>query len=592
MKKPRLFWQLFPSYLLIMLLALGAATWYASRTLRQAMLEHFANNLLARAHLVANHVAKDAAGDDAAAVQALARQLGDASDTRITIVRPDGLVLGDSSTPPAEMENHADRPEIRDALAGDSGRSTRPSPTLQQQMMYVAVPIRHEGKTVGVSRAALSLSSIDKSISSVYAEIAVGGAVAAAIAGMISYLVSRAISRPLVDMTRAARRFTAGDLKARLPLAASAELSSLAETINRAAAELDVRIQTITRQRNEHEAILASMAEGVVAVDSDERIISINRTGGHMLDAAPSRAVGQTIQEAVRNPELQKFVARALEASEPVEADIEFRNGGEKLLRAHGAVLNDAAGEHIGVVIVLNDVTRIRRLETLRRDFVANVSHELKTPITSIKGFVETLIQDPPKDPAEADRFLQIIARHADRLTAIIEDLLLLSKIEQEQDDAPVEMQPWPVMDVLQPAVQACEARAAVRGMHIRLTCPDDLSAVLNAQLIEQAVINLIDNAAKYGDEGTDIQVEAEQADDDLLIRVSDHSPGIDDEQLPRLFERFYRIDKGRSRAQGGTGLGLAIVKHIAQAHRGAVSAESRRGVGSVFTIHLPIRPM
>jgi two-component system, OmpR family, phosphate regulon sensor histidine kinase PhoR len=288
---------------------------------------------------------------------------------------------------------------------------------------------------------------------------------------------------------------------------------------------------------------------------------------------------------------LQKFVARTLAASEPVETDIVLRSGATTLLRAHGAVLRDATGTRIGAVVVLNDVTRVRRLETLRRDFVANVSHELKTPITSIKGFVETLIQDRPKDPAEAERFLQIIARHADRLTAIIEDLLLLSRIEQDQEGAQVEMQPWPMQDILQPAVQACEARAAERGMTIRLVCPDDLTVVLNAHLMEQAVLNLINNAVKYGDANTDIEVAAGREDASVFIRVSDHSPGIDEEQLPRLFERFYRVDKGRSRSEGGTGLGLAIVKHIAQVHRGAVLAESRRGVGSVFTIQLPAQP-
>ncbi len=591
MKKPKLFWQLFPSYLLIMLLALGSATWYASRTMRRAMLEHFAENLLARARVVGSHVAAEVAEEDAAAVQALVQRLGEAANTRITVVSPQGAVLGDSSSDPTAMEPHADRPEIRDALAGDSGQAVRLSDTLDQQMMYVAVPIHHQGRFVGVSRVALSLRSIQESVRAVYREIALGGVVVTVIAGLISFFVSRAVSRPLEEMTRAARRFTAGDLKARLPVAPSAEMTSLAEAINRAAAELDARIQTITRQRNEHEAILASMAEGVLAVDTDERIISINLTGGQMLSVVPSRAVGRTIQEAIRQPDLQKFVARTLAASEPVETDIVLRSGATTLLRAHGAVLRDATGTRIGAVVVLNDVTRVRRLETLRRDFVANVSHELKTPITSIKGFVETLIQDRPKDPAEAERFLQIIARHADRLTAIIEDLLLLSRIEQDQEGAQVEMQPWPMQDILQPAVQACEARAAERGMTIRLVCPDDLTVVLNAHLMEQAVLNLINNAVKYSDPNTDIEVAAGREDATVFIRVSDHSPGIDEEQLPRLFERFYRVDKGRSRSEGGTGLGLAIVKHIAQVHRGTVLAESRRGVGSVFTIQLPAQP-
>ncbi|MBI3735216.1 ATP-binding protein [Candidatus Sumerlaeota bacterium] len=257
-------------------------------------------------------------------------------------------------------------------------------------------------------------------------------------------------------------------------------------------------------------------------------------------------------------------------------------------MQAHGSVLLDAEGSGIGALVVLNDVTRLIKLENVRREFVANVSHELKTPITSIKGFVETLLEGAIDHPDEARRFLGIVQTHADRLHAIIEDLLSLSRIELEAERNVIILEPGSIREVLQAAIEICQVHARAKGINITLNCPADLRARINAALLEQAVVNLIDNAVKYSGDGKDIQVEAEAATSETVIRVRDHGCGIDAEHLSRLFERFYRVDKARSRKAGGTGLGLAITKHIAQAHGGSVGVESVLGEGSIFSIRLP----
>jgi two-component system phosphate regulon sensor histidine kinase PhoR len=325
-----------------------------------------------------------------------------------------------------------------------------------------------------------------------------------------------------------------------------------------------------------------------VAVDSQERLISINRAGGTMLGVTSEAARGRAIQEVVRNPGMQAFVSRVLSEAGPVEGDVTLVDpSGERFLQVHGAVLRDAQGSRIGAVIVLNDVTRLRRLENLRREFVANVSHELKTPITSIKGYVETLLDGALKNPQESEKFLGVVARHADRLNSIIEDLLLLSRIEQDAEKSTLETEDARLRDVFAEAADACAARSIEKGIRIDIDCPDDMAVPLNVPLMRQAVVNLIDNAVKYSEPGTTVRIEGSRVGDEVVISVCDRGCGIDKEHLARLGERFYRVDTARSRQQGGTGLGLAIVKHIAQAHGGRLSVESAPGQGSVFRIHL-----
>jgi len=354
------------------------------------------------------------------------------------------------------------------------------------------------------------------------------------------------------------------------------------------ARQLYDKIATITSQRNELEAVLSSMIEGVVAVDRQGHIMNINRAAASLLKADPIQVQGRNIEEVVREVDIQQFVRKVLEGEGPIEADVSLQIEGERFFQLHGASLPDVRDGKAGAVIVLHDITRMRRLENVRRDFVANVSHELKTPVTSIQGFVEALSEGGIGDPEQTKRYVGIIAKHSDRLNAIIEDLLNLSRLEEDQEQRRILFESAPLKSLLVAAIDLLSTKAEQQRVQVDLICKDDIEAKMNPALIEQAVFNLVDNAIKYSKAEGTVTVSAVQRDTEIIISVKDQGCGIGSEHLSRLFERFYVADKGRSRKLGGTGLGLAIVKHIAQVHSGSVTVESTPAKGSTFTIHLP----
>jgi two-component system, OmpR family, phosphate regulon sensor histidine kinase PhoR len=586
MPRQRLVWQLFPSYLLITVISLLAVTWYATVSWRQFYLEQTAIDLKTRAFLVQTFIKEGLAPENGPGIDRLSKDLGKLTATRLTIILPSGKVLGDSEEEPARMDNHSDRPEVQEALNGRVGISSRFSFTLGHERMYVAVPFEEQGRIVGVVRASLPLTAIAHALRAVYLKTALGGLVIVLIMAALSLIISRRVSRPLEDLKRGALRFAAGDLSRRLPVPRSDELGSLAEAFNHMAEQLEDRIGALIRQGQMQEAILASMVEGVIAVDADQRLITLNRAGAHLLgiDLVPSQNLG--INELVRDPQLQSFITRTISAREPIEGEIVMSNG-EQIIQAHGTFLRDTQGVDIGFLIVLHDVTHLRRLEMARRDFVANVSHELKTPITAIKGFVETLLGGALNELENAENFLGIIARQTDRINEIIDDLLSLSRIEQDAEQGKVFLSPGKIRGVMEAASHICATKAEAKNIAVNLDCPDELRARISAPLLEQALVNLIDNAIKYSAPGSAVQVEAQRDGAEVIVRVRDQGCGIEKNQLSRIFERFYRVDAGRSRMIGGTGLGLAIVKHIAQAHGGRVTVASTPGKGSIFSLHL-----
>jgi len=456
-------------------------------------------------------------------------------------------------------------------------------------MMYVAVPLPRGGAIAGALRASVSLALVEGSLRGMYVRIFVGGIVVTALAALASLAVARKINRPLSDLREGVRRFGQEGLSHRLPVSQVEEVGSLAEVMNEMAERLEDRIRTEVRQINEQEAVFSSMVEGLVVVDPAERVTRLNRSAARLLGVAPEAVLGKSLQEIVRSPYLQEFVTKTLSTVDPVEGDIVIRgHQGDRFLQAHGAPLLDDAGKKIGAVVVLNDVTRLQRLEGVRRDFVANVSHELKTPITSIKGFVETLRDGAIRKPGDAEKFLEIVAKQADRLNSIIEDLLLLSRVEQDAREEKVALESARLKGVILEAVQVCEPKAHARDIRISVNCPEGIVVRINAALLEQAIINLVDNAIKYSEPGCPVSIDAEELSSEVVIRVADKGCGIEAEHLSRIFERFYRVDKARSRKLGGTGLGLSIVKHIVQAHNGTVTVESAPGAGTTFSIHLP----
>jgi two-component system phosphate regulon sensor histidine kinase PhoR len=587
-KRRRLLWQLFPSYLLITLVSLLAVSWYGSVAMRHFFLAQTAAGLKARAALVQKQVQGLLAPLRAETIDTLCKEAGRLSETRFTVILADGTVIGDSHETPRLMGNHADRPEVMAALAGQTGQSLRFSKTLTQRMLYVALPIRDSQGIVAVLRTALPANTVETEIRSIQLKIALGGCIIALLAAGISWVISRRISRPIEEMKKGATRFAGGDLNHRLTAPATEEMAGLADAMNQMAAQLDNRIKTIISQRNQLETVLASMLEGVIAVDREERIVSINRAAAQLFENEPEDCRGKSIQEAIRSPALQQFIRSALNSPKPAEQDITVYQNIERVIEAKSSPLLDAGRKPIGTLVVFNDVTQLRRRENMRRDFVANVSHEIKTPLTAIKGFVETLQQGKVDKAEEEKRFLGIIQKHVDRLNSIVEDLLTLSRIELEDEHKEIDAKAVKMVEVFQAVIQLCRLKAEEKKIRIDLDCEPDTSAVLDPALIEQAVVNLLDNALKYSESQSRVVLEAHRQDSKVVISVRDHGIGIAQKHLPRIFERFYRVDKARSRNLGGTGLGLAIVKHIAQAHGGYVTVESKLGEGSCFSMHLP----
>jgi two-component system phosphate regulon sensor histidine kinase PhoR len=587
-RRKRLLWQLFPSYLLITLVTLLAASWYASEAMRRFFLDQTETDLKARASLLEKQIKGLISPLGAENIDTICKEAGRLSATRITVILPDGTVIGDSRETPRLMDNHANRPEIISALAGQTGTSLRFSNTLLQRMLYVAIPIRDHQGIVAVLRTALPATALEAEIGSIQLKIALGGCIIALLAAAISWVISRRISRPIEQMKKSAEQFAAGDFSQQLNFSSTLEMAGLADALNQMANQLDHRIKTIINQRNQLETVLASMLEGVIAVDSEERIVSINRAAAQLFENETASCQNKSIQEVIRSSALQQFIRRALSNPKPAEEDITVYQNEERVIDVKSTPLLDADRQQIGTLVVFNDVTQLRDLENMRRDFVANVSHEIKTPLMAIKGFVETLQQGKVHRAEEKVRFLSIIQKHVDRLNSIIEDLLALSRIEQEDERREINFQQIKIRDIFEAAVQLCRPKAEEKKVRIELDCDKETTAVLDPTLIEQAVANLLDNAIKYSEPQSAVLLRSRRQNSEVVISVEDHGIGIAQKHLPRLFERFYRVDQARSRSMGGTGLGLAIVKHIAQAHGGQVTVESRLGEGSRFSIHLP----
>jgi two-component system phosphate regulon sensor histidine kinase PhoR len=589
MKKKKLIWQLFPSYLLLILIALVTVTVSYSREMKSFYLDHTAAELTSRAHLIMPQLKNMMAIRDYAAVNRTVNTQARYADTRITVILPSGVVIGDSDESPAQMDNHANRPEIARALQGHPGASTRYSRTLQKNMMYVAIPVKLEKQVAGVIRTSVPVSDIDSKLDDMRLRIIFAALLISFLIAGISLYISRRISRPIEEMEKGAQQFAAGNLEHALAMPDTAELAGLAEAMNDMAAELDWKVKTAFAQRNEIRTILASMVEGVIALNPNDRIINMNQAAADILETSLPEEDRRSLQEIIRNTTLEKLTLESRVKDEPTSGDIIYNKSGEKTLHVRCAPLKDADETRIGTLLVIDDVTKLRQLENMRRDFAANVSHEIKTPLTAIKGFVETLKHHDIEDAAEQDRFLNIIDRHVSRLTNIIEDLMKLSVIEQDAMQKEIDFQKVKLRDVLQAAVDIYSSVAEERDITVVLACDPDITIEADSSLLEQAAANLLDNAIKYSEPGSEVILATSVSDTEVVIDFQDHGIGIMKKHLPRVFERFYRVDKARSRQLGGTGLGLAIVKHITQTHGGHVSVESVVNKGTTFSIHLPL---
>jgi two-component system phosphate regulon sensor histidine kinase PhoR len=584
-------WQFFLVCFTIVTVSLWFTTWYSVRVYKQEYLQTTIKDVTTQSFLLKREISKlisDSSGNNA--LDSICKLIGNTIQTRITVVNRSGRVIGDSQADPDSMENHANRPEVMQAITGVNGMEQRFSATLQQNMLYVAEPISVGDSTKAILRLAVSLKAIRDHEREFYLRLVLASVLTLVLLAIASYLIARRLSKPIREMKSGAQRFAAGDLNFKLVIPPGDELGGLAQSLNAMAATLDERIKIITHQRNELNAILNSMAEGVIAVDSHEHIISINPAAARILGVSDVSANDKWLHEIVRNSNLQRFLVHTLSADTTIETTFVLPGpDGEQHIQASGTVLNEGIKGPEGAVLVLNDITRLKRYENIRKEFVANVSHELRTPLTSIKGFVETIRTGDYELAEEVKEYLQIIGKKTELLCSIVDDILTLSSIERDHEYREINLSDSDLNTVLDDAVKTCTAKAKLKNIAIDLSCDNGLKAKINPLLIEQAVVNLIDNAIKYSDIGKNVFVSASLVDQEFNIVVEDQGIGIPEVHLTRVFERFYRVDKARSRKLGGTGLGLSIVKNIVIAHNGRVTVESKPGKGSTFRIQIPV---
>jgi two-component system, OmpR family, phosphate regulon sensor histidine kinase PhoR len=588
MFKTIVFRRFFLPTCLVVCLFLTGGVGYSLSVFKEKLLEIEIENLTERARLASLQAKIFFPLKKAEALQTLTEQWEGAASYRFTVAGPSGRVLADSQKDPGRLENQSHLPEFQKARAGEISSSLSDK-SIDSGQLISAAAVEKNGEVVGV----VLVRAESDGIMAEWAEFTsrlyfVLGAFIFILMGVL-WRKSRLENESMQAMEESVNRFSQGDLSIKLPENGGAVIDPLLHKMNRMAKRIDGRIRTVLLQKNEVEAVLFSMSEGVLAVDADEKILRVNRAATDLFGIDGDNICGRRFHEIFRNSKLKKFILRTLESSDPVEDQFTVMGEKDCFIHAHGAALVGADSKRIGALVVLNDVTKLRKLENMRRDFVANVSHELKTPITSIKGFVETLLQDDFNDPEAARRFLEIIMKQTSRLNVIIDDLLSLSRMESEMDRVEISRDKVRIRELLQSAIQDCAFVATEGEMEVELACNADLVAHVNWPLLEEAVVNLIQNGLKYGKSGKKIRVSGEIENNVLIVSVQDWGPGIETTHLPRLFERFYRVDAARSRNLGGSGLGLAIVKHIAQAHNGTVSVQSTPGRGSQFIIRIDL---
>ena len=577
--------KLFLVTLALLVVSLTASEVYLLPAIEHDLIDRIRQDLHVRLHLVADRAASYAQSEGKRPDwDGLADKLGTIAQARVTFIQEDGRVSGDSEVLAKDLgtlENHRERPEVAAAFDGRTTDNIRYSATTHRRMLYAATLVA--GNSRMVARLSLPLAWVDRAKSEVRA-LLLGGAVVALLAAMLASSAAAVIlSRGLRNLTSVARRMAGGELDARSRIESHDEIGELGRTLDHLAANLSRSVRELRDDRDLLGRILESMREGVLVMDGEHRILLANPSLREML-LLDSDVVGRSTIEVIRNADLQSIVEKALVANESLMGEIEVGGIKPRRLLVHAARVS---GEPRALVLVLFDVTETRRLETVRRDFVANVSHELRTPVASVRSAAETLRLAIDHDPKAATQFIDIIERNARRLGELISDLLDLSRIEAKEFRLKVEaMDLGPLCErTVAPFVE----RALSRNMRLAVEIPGAFPRALgDKNAFDRILTNLVDNALKYCPDGAEVLVSARESGAHVRVIVSDSGPGIDAKHLPRLFERFYRVDTGRSRDMGGTGLGLSIVKHLVEAMGGEVGVESLPGKGSTFAFTLP----
>lgn len=578
-------WKLLGSYLVLVLVMGSAFYGFLRHTLENYLVASVTENLFNEAALAALTAGRISGHSDA---PSMAAEIGRRISARVTFIAADGTVIGDSEVAAASLstlDNHLGRPEVQLALQSGKGSATRYSATLRTDMLYVAEPFTAADTTRMVIRLALPLTALEKLKVNLHTLLAIAFAFAAIISLAMSSIFSQMLYRPLRQVAALAEDIGAGNLSRRLTIHRSDEFGNLAQVMNAMASRIQEQLHNLATERNRLDAILRGMGEGLMVTDAQGAVMLVNPAFCALFDVR-EEVIGRPLIDITRHPTLHESFKLVLQNRAERHEEITLSLGEDKTILTHWVPLLD--GEELrGIVAVFHDISDLKRLEKIRKDFVANVSHELRTPVTVIKGYAETLLGGlMVEDPDRAERFVTIILNHSERLATLIGDLLTLS--EMESGEFSLQLHPVPLAATIRHAAGLVELKAGEKGIVLDISVPDDTPAVLADQgRLEQVFINLLDNAVKYTPGSGRVTVAVTDGEGAVTVRVSDTGPGIPPQSLPRIFERFYRVDTARSRDQGGTGLGLSIVKHIVQLHGGSISVESTPGKGSSFILTL-----
>jgi two-component system phosphate regulon sensor histidine kinase PhoR len=566
---------------LLIAATLAVLDFYLARYMARNQVENVEQRLEAQARLLA----PEAATIPRDQLENWVRKAGARAGARVTLIDFQGVVLADSEHDPETMENHANRPEVREALHSGRGASTRHSQTLDRDLCYVAIPLNYEGNPRDVLRLAVPIENVDEAVAAVRWRILAASLGAALVVLTVAFVFSRSFTRRIDRLKAFAEHLVESGGTGGLASDADDELGSLARSLDRAASQHRELVDRLSLESARREAILASMVEGVLAVDSELRVIFCNQSFAYAVGAKGPVRERLPLLELVRDPELLDTLTQVLVTGEPAKRRLELSMSAGRAFEVQVAPL--AAPSRRGAIAILHDVSDLERLERVRKDFVANVSHELRTPLTAIRGYAETLLDGALDDQENNRRFLEVIRAHAIRLNNIASDLLTLSELESRNPLA--EPERVSLVAALDSALHTVEAEARIRDVKIHSGPLEAVFVMGDRMRLEQALINLLDNAIKFNRQGGEVSVMAGPAEDGKArVTVSDTGVGIPSEDLSRIFERFYRSDKARSREMGGTGLGLAIVKHIVERLKGSIEVESTLGKGSTFTVILP----
>ncbi|WP_462419880.1 two-component system histidine kinase PnpS [Salinicoccus sp. Marseille-QA3877] len=588
----RLWFKITLSFSLLTLTLLIFLWFFVANVSENAFEEMTGEHLYENAELVAQLIDAEELENDSGALQSRIELFKEPVNMRFTVINTEGVVLADSESDPATMDNHIDRPEIQDILNRDMniGESVRYSVTEDIDMMYVANPIHNDsGELIGMIRTSLPLNSINETMVVFWRGLAVFLAIILVIAAFTATILSRSITRPVTDIIKVTKRLGEKDYSSRVHTEVTGEIGELSHSVNELAANLQNQMRALHENEQQLSTILSNMVSGVMLVNQEGRILMINSAMERFLEQHNQHIVGQHYTDFSDNLNLRQYIAEVFEDNEKIHEEITSENLSKNVYDSHFGPFYGNGWKQRGVIIVLHDITNLKRLEKMRSDFVANVSHELKTPVTSVKGFSETLLGGEVKDEATARSFLEIIYNESERLDRLIRELLHLSRIENKV--TPLNLNNVDLVSLIHRITQTLSKSISEKSLEV--TLPLSTEEVIiegDSDRLNQILLNLIANSINYTSEGGKIDISMEVTEDDVRIYISDTGIGIPEESVPRVFERFYRVDKARSRNSGGTGLGLAIVKHLVDSHQGDIEVSSIEGEGTTFKVTFPIQ--